>query len=62
MQTHKGKIMTVVFFLIGAVLMFGAGELYGQYRETGDRRTLWMCVAGVLIGILNFISASGVVK
>ena len=54
--------MTMVFFLIGAVLMFGAGELYGQYRETSDRRTLWMCVAGVLIGILNFISASGVVK
>ena len=51
--------MTVVFLLIGAVLMFGAGELYGQYRETGDRRTLWMCIAGVLISVLNFLSALG---
>ena len=54
--------MTVMFLLIGIVLMFGAGELYAEYRQTQDRRTLWMCIAGVLIGILNFISASGVVK
>ena len=54
--------MTVVFLAIGIVLMFGAGELYGQYRETGDRRTLWMCIAGVLISILNLLSALGATR
>jgi hypothetical protein len=51
--------MELVHLCIGAVLMFGAGELYSQYRETGDRRTLWMCIAGVLISTLNLFAALG---
>ena len=54
--------MTVIYLVVGIVLMFGAGELYGQYRNTKDRRTLWMCIAGVLISVLNLISAIGVNK
>ena len=51
--------MTLVFLLIGAVLMFGAGELYAVYRDTDDRKALWMCIAGVFISILNLLSAIG---
>lgn len=54
--------MTLVFLVIGIVLMFGAGELYGQYRQNGDRRTLWMCIAGVLISVLNLLSAIGATR
>ena len=54
--------MTVVFLAIGIVLMFGAGELYAEYRRTQDRRTLWMCIAGVLISVLNLLSAVGAMK
>lgn len=54
--------MTVIFLLIGIVLMFGAGELYAEYRQTQDRRTLWMCIAGVLISILNLLSAVGAIR
>lgn len=54
--------MILVYLLIGTVMIFGAGELYAQYRETKDRRTLWMCIAGVLIGVFNLISSVGVAK
>ena len=49
--------MTLTYALIGLVLSFGAGELYALYRQNRDRRTLWMCVAGVLIAFLNLLTA-----
>ena len=52
--------MTVINLVVGIVLMFGAGELYAQYRDTNDRRTLWMCIAGALISILNLVLATGI--
>jgi len=51
--------MISLYFIIGIVTMFGAGELYGQYRATGERRTFWMCLTGVLISILNLLTALG---
>lgn len=51
--------MTLVYLFIGAVLMFGSGELYAQYRQSKDRRAFWMCLAGVLIGTINLLSAVG---
>ena len=54
--------MILLYLFIGSALMFGAGELYGEYRRTRDRRTMWMAVAGVLIGVLNFVTAVGAVK
>ena len=54
--------MTFLYLFIGSALMFGAGELYGEYLRSQDRRSLWMAIAGVLIGVLNFISAVGVAK
>jgi uncharacterized membrane protein len=50
--------MILVNLVVGIVLMFGAGELYAQYRETKDRRTFWMCIAGALISVLNLVLAS----
>ncbi len=52
--------MMLIHLLIGAVLMFGAGELYAEYRQNKDRRTLWMCIGGVAISVLNLITAAGV--
>ena len=52
--------MILIHLVIGIVLMFGAGELYAQYRENKDRRTLWMCIAGALISVLNLVTAVGV--
>lgn len=54
--------MILLHLFIGAVLMFGAGELYGLYKQSTDRRTLWMCIAGVLISVFNFISAVGIAQ
>lgn len=51
--------MKLMYLLCGIVLMFGAGELYAEYRNNLDRKTLWLCIAGVLIGTMNLISAVG---
>ncbi len=54
--------MTLVYLFIGSVLLFGSGELYAEYRQSKERRTLWMCIAGVLIGTINLLSAVGAVR
>lgn len=54
--------MTAINLVVGIVLMFGAGELYSQYRRDKDRRTLWMCIAGALISVLNLVLATGVAR
>ncbi len=54
--------MILIHLLIGAVLMFGAGELYAEYRQSKERRTVWMCIGGVLISALNLITAVGAVQ
>lgn len=54
--------MTLTSALIGLVLSFGAGELYALYRQNQDRRTLWMCVTGLLIAVLNLLVATGNIK
>ena len=51
--------MKLLYLLCGIVLMFGSGELYAEYRRNNDRKTLWMCIAGFLISVMNLITAVG---
>ena len=51
--------MKLMYLICGIVLMFGAGELFAEYRKNGDRKTLWMCITGVLISTMNLILAVG---
>lgn len=51
--------MNTLYLISGIILMFGAGELFAEYRTTGDRKALWMSITGALIGTMNLLVAAG---